>query len=355
MKFRQFFIQALAASLALGGAASAQEAFSRPDDHAPIGVMGDHFHEAGEYMFTYRYMNMGMRDNAIGSSDIAPASIATTIPNRFFGQPMQPPTLRVVPLAMTMEMHMLGLMYAPSDRITLMAMTQYLGKEMDHVTYMGPAGTTVLGAFRTKTRGLGDTSVSALIRIHEDDNSRFHVNFGVSIPTGATDETGTVLAPTGMQPTLRFPYPMQLGSGSYDLLPALTWARFLSAEASAGVQWRGVIRTSDNDEGYTLGDEHRLTGWYSRLLSPHLSWSARLEWLDRGNVDGIDPRIVAPVQTADPARQGVRRLDLGLGLNASFVGGHRLALEYLVPIDQDLDGPKLKTDDRLTFGYQLSF
>lgn len=355
MKFRINALAGLAASLVLGGQAAAQENFSRPDDHAPIGVMGDHYHEAGEFMFSYRYMNMDMQDNAIGSSEIAPATIATTVPNRFFGNPMQPPTLRVVPLSMSMEMHMLGLMYAPNDRVTLMAMANYLSKEMDHVTYMGPVGTTVLGNFRTQTSGIGDTSLSALIRIHEDEANRFHGTVGVSIPTGATDESGAVLAPTGMTPTLRLPYPMQLGSGSYDLLPALTWSRFFSAESSAGVQWRGAVRFSDNDDGYRLGDEHRLTAWYSRLLTPHLSWSARLEWFDRGNIDGIDPLIMAPVQTADPARQGVRRLDFGLGLNASFAGGHRLSLEYLVPIDQDLDGPQLMTDEQLSFGYQLSF
>ncbi|MEL7333685.1 MAG: hypothetical protein AAFN12_15670 [Cyanobacteria bacterium J06560_2] len=29
---------------------------SRPDSHAPIGVMGDHTHEKGEFMLSYRYM-----------------------------------------------------------------------------------------------------------------------------------------------------------------------------------------------------------------------------------------------------------------------------------------------------------
>jgi hypothetical protein len=74
----------------------------RADDHAPIGIMADHYHEAGEFMFSYRYMSMSMEDNLIGGSSVSPTQIATTVPNRFFGSPMQPPTLRVVPTEMTM-------------------------------------------------------------------------------------------------------------------------------------------------------------------------------------------------------------------------------------------------------------
>jgi hypothetical protein len=354
LKHRTIRNLAVAAGLLATAGAAAQE-LPRPDSHAPIGVMGDHYHEKGEFMFSYRYMNMDMGDNALGSSDISPDAIATTIPNRFFGMAGQPPTLRVVPVRMSMEMHMLGFMYAPSDRVTIMAMTSEVTKEMDHVTYMGGAGTTVLGGFRTSASGIGDTSLSALISVYEGDRSRLHINAGISVPTGSTDETGAVLAPTGATPTLRLPYPMQLGSGSYDFLPGVTWASFFSDRASFGLQWRAAIRFSDNDEGYHLGDEHRLTAWYSRTFSEHLSGSARLEWFDRANMDGIDPSIVAPVQTADPARQGATRTDFALGLNFVAAGGHRVAIEYSMPIDQDLDGPQLKTDDQIVLGYQFSF
>ena len=115
------------------------------------------------------------------------------------------------------------------------------------------------------------------------------------------------------------------------------------------------MRTGTNDEGYTLGDEHRLTAWYSRLLSSRFSWSARVEYLDRGNISGIDPMIMGPVQTADPARQGAMRLDAALGINFATAAGHRIALEYVVPVDQDLDGPQLEMDAQFTLGYQYTF
>ena len=349
-------ILALAGMAALAAAASAQEVEPlRADDHAPISVMGDHYHEAGEFMFSYRYMSMSMQDNATGSNDIAPDTIVTTVPNRFFGLPNQPPTLRVVPTEMTMDMHMLGFMYAPTDRVTLMGMLSHVDKEMDHVTYRGGMGTEVLGTFTSEASGIGDTSLAALISLHEDTSSRFHVTAGVSLPTGDTDVSDEVLAPNGMRPTLRLPYPMQLGSGTYDLLTGLTYSDFFSDRASWGMQWRGVIRIGDNDDGYTLGHEHRLSAWYSRLITPGVSWSARLEWFQRGNIEGIDPRIVAPVQTADPTRQAADRVDLAFGINHARQGGHRLAFEIIAPLQQNVDGPQLKTDWQLTAGYQFSF
>ena len=352
------FTRCVLASLSLSGLVSISHAQThthlRADDHAPIGVMADHYHEAGEFMFSYRYMSMSMQGNLDGSRSLSPEAIATSVPNRFFGRPMQPPTLRVVPTEMTMDMQMLGVMYAPSDNVTLMAMLNHVDKEMDHVTFQGPAGTTQLGTFTTQASGLGDTSVSALIRVAETESSRVHATIGVSIPTGDTDATGTVLAPTGMSPTLRLPYPMQLGSGTYDILAGLTYTRFHD-NWSWGSQWRSSIRTGDNDDGYTLGDEHRLTAWYSRVIVEGWSWSTRLEYYDRDNISGIDAAIVAPVQTADPLNQAATRFDAGFGVNWANEAGHRVALELLVPLDQDLAGPQLETDTQLTLGYQYSF
>jgi hypothetical protein len=355
MKHRIQFAASVSLLLVLGHPASAQTGGAlRADSHAPIAIMGDHYHEAGEVMLSYRFMTMSMFGNADGSASLAPETIATTVPNRFFGTPGQPPTLRVVPTKMTMDMHMFGIMYAPSDRITLMAMLNHITKDMEHTTFMGAAGTTVLGSFRTENSGVGDTSVAALIRLYEDDDSRLHLTAGLSLPTGDIEATGEVLAPTGMRPILRLPYSMQLGSGTYDLIAGLTYSQF-ARQWSWGAQWRSLLRTGDNDEGYSLGDEHRLNAWYSRLLSANVSWSTRLEWFDRGNIDGIDPLIVAPVQTADPSYQAAMGVDAAFGINYVREGGHRVAFEIVVPLHQDVDGPQLETDWQLTAGYQHSF
>jgi hypothetical protein len=354
MKKLTITLLALCVSIASGAAIADG---TRADSHAPIGVMGDHIHEKGEWMFSYRFMTMDMEGNLQGSDAISPDTIVTTEANRFFGMPGQPPTLRIVPLEMTMDMHMLGLMYAPSDRITLMFMTSYSSKDMDHVTYMGGMGTTVLGNFTTETSGWGDTSVSGLISLINNGNAKVHATVGVSLPTGSTDETGQILTPMNMQPTVRLPYPMQLGSGSYDPIIGLTYAGH-GERFAWGAQWRSTFRVQENDDDYELGDLHKLTGWLSYLWSDAVSTSIRVEQIERHNISGMDPQIMGPVQTADPGRHELSGTDIAVGLNIAGqhnLDGWRLALEYAVPVSQDVDGPQLETDAQLLLGIQKSW
>ena len=117
---------------------------------APIGVMGDHLHPEGEWMVSYRYKRMEMEGNRIGTDDVSPEEIVTTIAN----PNAPPPTLRVVPTEMSMDMHMVGLMYGATDWLTLMAMGMYTQKEMDHITFAGAAGTTRLGGIHHQIQRL---------------------------------------------------------------------------------------------------------------------------------------------------------------------------------------------------------
>jgi len=329
-------------------------ATSRPDAHAPISVLADHTHSKGEIMLSYRYMHMHMAGNRHGTDSLAPSYIATNTANAFFGLPGQPPKLRVVPTKMTMAMHMLGIMYAPSDTITLMAMANYAEKTMQHVTFQGSGGTTELGTFFTTTRGIRDSTLAGLIKLHSSSKNSLHGIVGLSLPTGNNRKTGKILTPMGARPSPRLPYPMQAGSGTLDLITGLTYVRYWD-HWSAACQWRSIWRVRDNDEGYSLGNEHTLSTWASRVISPRVSISARLTAFNRSNIHGQDPLIIAPVQTADPNYQASRRLDAGVGINFSSYGGHRLALELNIPIHQDLDGPQLETDWQLTAGYQWSF
>ena len=323
------------------------------DSHAPIGVMADHMHQAGEWMVSYRPMYMSMKGNQNGGASLSPEQVITQ-PNRFAMPPTMPANLRVVPTEMTMSMHMLGVMYAPSDSVTLMGMTQYVEKEMDHITFQGMGGTNRLGNFTTKTSGIGDTSLSALIKL----GPAWHAQVGVSLPTGDIKQTDTVLSPMGTNPTLRLPYMMQLGSGTYDALLGATYNRVAHTAKSnfgGGGQWRSTLRLGENSEDYTFGDEHRLTGWISYSFSHALSVSTRLEWLKRENIDGIDAVIMAPVQTADPDRQALDRLDFGLGLNWLLPKQqHRLSMELSMPITEHMDGPQMKTDYQVVLGWQYS-
>ncbi len=360
-----YFSAAAAACLAMSSPALAHDAAAAPTvakDHAPIGVMGDHMHKKGEVMFSYRFMRMQMEGSRIGTDPVSPEEIATTVPNQFFGAPMQPPTLRVVPLDMTMDMHMLGAMYGVTDWLTVMAMGQLVDNGMDHLTFQGGMGTSELGEFRTESFGFGDTRLSGLVRVFETRGGgarhHAHLNAGISIPTGSTTETDDVLTPMNMRPTLRLPYPMQLGSGTFDLEPGVTYTGATDL-FSWGAQYRATLRAGENDEGYSLGDVHQATAWAQYGPANWISFSARGAFRSQGRIDGLDPVIVAPVQTANPDFQGGERFDIGAGVNIAGQGGavdgHRLAVEVLFPVYQDLNGPQLETDWTLTVGWQKSF
>ncbi|MEM0928631.1 MAG: transporter [Pseudomonadota bacterium] len=329
-------------------------------DHAPIGVMADHRHEKGEVMFSYRFMRMDMDGNRDGTDQLSVTEIATTVPNRFFGTPGQPPTLRVVPLEMIMDMHMVGAMYGVTDRVTLMAMGSYLTNKMDHVTFRGGMGTDRRGNFTTESSGFGDTTVAAIVGLDkgEKEGRQLNVNFGVSLPTGSITETDDVFTPMGMTPTLRLPYPMQLGSGTYDLKPGVTY-RDREGAISWGAQTTATLRTGENDEGYTLGDRYEGTAWLGYAFDHSAAGFLRLKAASQGKIDGIDPRIVAPVQTADPDNLGGDTVEVFFGLNLAgqegWLKGHRFAVEAGLPLYRDLNGPQLETDFTLTVGWQKSF
>ncbi len=330
----------------------------RADNHAPIGVMGDHLHSKGEWMVSYRYMRMHMEDNRDGINRLSPEEIVTQTPNPFFGNPMQPPTLRVVPTEMTTDMHMIGAMYAPTDRLTLMGMGHYIDREMDHITFQGGMGTTRRGEFTTEAEGFGDTQISALYGLYKNETHRLHLNAGLSLPTGSIDERDDVLTPMGGRPTMRLPYAMQLGSGTFDAMPGLTYSGNHD-NFGWGAQYGATFRLGRNSEDYSLGDKHQITTWGSYAITPAISFSARVTAEHEGDIDGQDSNIMAPVQTANPDNFGGERISASLGINivvpSGILEGHRFAIEATVPVYQDLNGPQLERDHMVVLGWQKAF
>ncbi|MBB3047875.1 hypothetical protein FHR99_002141 [Litorivivens lipolytica] len=332
----------MAAPLASGSAAHHHAASVGPASHAPIGVMGDHRHKAGEWMLSYRVMDMRMEGLMQGSSQVSAGDVTGTM--------MMPGNYMVAPTRMDMEMQMLGAMYAPSDDLTLMLMTSYKRNEMDHVTRMGMR-------FTTRSEGLGDTKVGGLIRLFEaDDHSHtLHLNAGLSLPTGSIDEKDD----TPSMADAKLPYGMQLGSGSLDLLPGITWQAYQGAY-NWGAQLSAVLPMERNDNDYRLGNSAALTVWLARKATDFLSYSLRLTGESQGKIDGerddLNPMMVT---TADTDNYGGDRLSLSYGLNAYIpdgaLRGHRFALEYTLPLHQDLNGVQLEREPYFTAGWQLAF
>ena len=331
-----------------------------PEGHAPIMVMGDHRHKAGEYMVSLRQMDMSMTGNIKSTDDIADSAVLT-MANQHANPPMNPPFVRVVPQKMDMKMTMLGAMYAPTDKVTLLAMFMYIENQMLLQAYNN-MDLTPCAPFTSKSKGTGDTTLGALIEGGATANGKWHYGLGLSLPTGSIEETGRPAAtPMGCNAAtmqMRLPYPMQLGSGSYDIKPSLTyngdWRGW-----RIGAQANAVLRLKDNDADYRLGDRIEVQGWAMRRLTNWLSASARLDISRQGKMDGQDAAITLPVTTAQTASSGGTYANMALGLNligqTGRLAAHRLALEWIIPLHQDANGVQMKRDDTLMIGWQKAF
>ena len=331
-----------------------EHSISRPDAHAPISVMGDHTHREGGWMLSYRYMNMqmdGMRQGAgrVSSSDVFATNYA------------------VAPENMTMEMHMFGLMHAPTDQLTLMAMANYIDTTMNHRVDPAVAGMINGGdsGFTTESSGFGDIKLSALYRFYLEGNSKAHFGIGFSLPTGSIDEKDDTPSMVGRQSQL-LPAPMQLGSGTIDLLPSLTYVQQLE-NWSWGAQASGVIRLeSKNGNNYRLGNRFELTSWAGYNLAEWIGLTGGLSYGYAGELKGdqkdvgtAGPEGRRSVTTAFGDNYGGECIDLILGINllkpTGYLEGHRLSFDLRLPLWRDLNGYQLESDYALTFGWQKAF
>lgn len=308
----------------------------RPDGHAPISVMADHTHHKGELMFSYRYMIMDMRQLRQGTNDATNADAHASY--------------MVAPQDMTMNMHMLGIMYAPSDKITLMIMANYLENDMNLQMRNG-------NLFATNTSGLGDISGHVLYSLFNKNRKAMHAQIGVSIPTGSIEEKAII--PVSMGNAVQLPYPMQTGTGSFAANLGLTYLGQCDT-FSWGHQLSGMININDNDQNYKFGNRYKLNNWIAAKAGDNLSVSVRLEGIIVSKISGESP-LLNPmmVTTADIDNSGGTFINSGFGLNYLINNGSfkglRFAGEIATPLYQDLNGIQLKQNYNLTFGMQYAF
>jgi len=303
-----------------------------------IDVLGTHTHLADEWMFGYNFMFMEMNGNRTGTKRVSKNEVL----NNFV----------VSPLRMSMEMHMLMLMYAPSDDLTLMVMAPFIKKEMDHETRTGVR-------FTTNSAGIGDIELKSIYTFYGEPDSlhRFLFTGGFSLPTGSVNKRDVLANPAQGQQKL--PYPMQLGSGTVDFLPGLTYLGETENWAW-GAEWMGTVRLGRNSESYRLGNRYDFSTWgtwkWMDSVAPFVKMNLKI-W---ENIDGSDPELnPATVPTADPNLRGGERIDLNLGINIyqskGKYKGHRFAIEAGAPIYQSLDGPQLETDFLFSAGWSYTW
>jgi hypothetical protein len=343
--------------------------------HAPIGVMGDHMHKKGKFMFSYRAMNMHMDGMRSGTNDVSAAEVSQTR-NILAGETMRmgdnpsatiPPFYVISPVDMDMRMHMFGLMYGLSHKVTLMGMLNYQENEMRLATFsnsptanaMNGNARPQIGTFTSKTSGIGDTKISAMVKIKETPTTKLHYTLGLSLPTGSIKESGSVLMPNGNKVSIdRLGYPMQLGSGSYDLLSGVTYNGY-KGNLGWGAQLNGTFRLNENSQDYRLGNKVEATAWLAKQWKPSISTSVRLTATNLGGIRGRDTVITGGMPLFDANNYGRDEVDLHLGVNLlgqnGALKGHRLAFEIGMPIYEDVDGLQMSNDWNATIAWQKAF
>ena len=357
-------LQFLAASAALlsGQADASQPADTAPAADAPrlatdddivveapllypsVGMTNDHMHNKGEVMVGLHFE----RSRWSGTNRRGPKKISD---EEILAAGYSSRTR-----AMTMDMVMLDVMYAPNDEITLMLMPHYMWHRMEMVGIDPMAGQGGGGgehgghgghalAFgevhKHKTHGFGDTLASASFRLVRKARFNAHFTIGVWIPTGDVDRKNPdgTLVHYGMQP----------GSGTWDVEPSFTVSGKsgpLGWGAQAAYRWRV---TEANETGFRFGDKTRLNGWLSYLLLPTLGTTARLEYAHEGIVEGHFN--VAHNHSSPPDRQenyGGKVVTGAIGLNwqPPLRGAFRpeLGVELAIPLYQNLYGIQAPQD-----------
>ena len=295
----------------------------------PIGVLGAHTHEAGDWMVGAKYMGMKMQGYLDGSDRVSDAEVLEDF--------------EAIHTEMEMQTVMYQGMYAPTDDLTYMVMLPHSKKWARHLDGDGDE-------FRTSTEGWGDTQLHALYTIMREGVHRVHVDAGLSIPTGSITESND---------GKREHYMMQMGSGTYDLLPGVTYLGE-TEQWSWGAQATSVIRLGRNSQGYSLGDRYALTSWIMRQVHENFAASLRTNAQWWGNIDGQDSNLdPTALPENDPNLQGGKRVDLLVGINYFGTDGplehHRLELEAGWPIYQNLDGPQMEVDFLWSLAWRFTF
>lgn len=303
----------------------------------PAGVLLGHMlRRAGSAMVGLRYQFSRQSGDMLHGTSRAgdPAIVANAC---------QDAPCRTAPDAMDMNMFMLELMLAPTDWLNLMLMPQFVDMKMD-LRLLEGAEPDVHGLHSHSTGGVGDVQTFALIDLFSGEDQGAHLGLGLSAPTGDVD---LELRRTHQQDRGKTHYSMQLGSGTWDFLPSLTYTGE-RGNWSWGAQASGIVRLeAANSSGYALGNVAQTTAWATLGITDWLFGSLRGVYTWQGEISGGFGSLHGDSDPQDfPDNYGGHFFDLGFGIGArvarGYLAGNSLRVEWLQPVVQDPNGYQLE-------------
>jgi hypothetical protein len=284
--------------------------------HSASGPSGE---DDTRWGFRYRYVLTMFEDYKDGSSDLSIPEVLEQFP--------------VVPNEIKQCAHVFQVTYDASEDMSLFAMLPYIRQSTDHVRRMGDP-------FTIDSEGMGDVLVQATKSLQPQGEHHITLTGGLSLPTGSIDERGDT--PRGKNSQL--PYTMQIGSGTFDVVPGVTYTRH-SDRFHLGGQLKGTLRLGKSGRDYSLGDRLLLTAWLQAEATESLSATVKVAFQHWEKIEGADPVLdptIAPV--ADPSRYGGQRATVNLGLDLAIpvdgLDGHHLEVDAGMPFYEHLNGPQ---------------
>ncbi len=311
--------------------------------------------EASRFHFSTSYTKVKFDGYMDGTKDLSFADV------QWDGDPLTrtDKNFPIVPTVIEQEATQFKTGYTLSDQVTLSLSIPYIRQSSEHISIVpGFENFTIV------SQGLGDveTAISWFKRL--DENNHLLLSFGISLPTGSIDEKGDTPAPGSDN---QLPYTMQLGSGTYDIKPAIHYLGS-AGNWSYGADLNLTLRTGKNDRDYRLGNVYQSSIWSRYALTDWFEPSIRINGIAWDEISGRDPDLPYnesnlinpyPAAVAKPDNFGGTKFLALVGLRLKDPRGRLedtfLELEAGAPFYQDLNGPQPSEEWRFTASFVFRF
>ncbi|MGB0579530.1 MAG: transporter [Limisphaerales bacterium] len=302
--------------------------------------------ESTSWTFGYRYIHAFFSGHRRGTDSLPNGAV--------LGAPANGIVFPILPTDIRQEAHTLELGYRATERLSVTVLAPYIFQSTEHISLV-PG----FADFTIDSDGFGDVSVAPSYRIWESGNHAVIVNGGLSLPIGSINQTGDTPGPG---PVNSLPYTMQIGSGTFDLLPGIAY-QGSKDRLRWSVQALATIRLGRNYRGYTLGNRYALAGRFSYLLKPWLEPIVGVRFQNWQRITGFDPALPLgppyPATVVDPTRYGGEKINLSVGTRFKITGGpftgSAMEIQGALPVYQRLNGPQPEEQWQLNAAWKWSF
>ena len=307
--------------------------YSRPDSHAPINITGDHFHDKGGLMISYRYILKNMSGNLNGNSEVEIDDILNNYNS--------------ISESNKIESHKVGFMYGISRKINLMTSIGFTLKTMNLLSKKNQA-------FQVSSSGVEDINFFGLYSLIDKSMNKTHLNIGVSFPVGSINSNDNFSSFS----ITKLPYNMQIGSGTWNTRLGLT-TFFQLEKISFGLQPSYNIYIGKNSFNYSFGNDLDINYWAALKISNWISVSLNLQNKFSDKIRGKDPELTTTIVTESNAyNYGFYVFNSSIGINIIPPFGKlkkiRIGIEYFLPLLQNYNGIQMGLDNSFLIGLQFS-